>query len=387
VVSIYFDRQEGMKVPSAVKLNHWKELLYLGSPNARKKYYQYLWLNEMKGLGDKRKKEEKRRSRLELESLSPLPPREEDPYGTTYGLNRNTLFLRLYDTTVNKFYYNKMCNAMMFSRPLVIDCGYDEFMTPREAKNCAKQLELLITENRNHSQPFDLHFMNADPNSKLIDYLGRIIPCLYDDGYPINITDRSYLDIFPKKQLVYLSPHARDKLEEWSEDEVYIVGAMVDKSDPRPFSLAKAKKEDLKMKKLPLDDYLVWGLGSKSLTLNQMGNILLDFRLQKDWKLALDHVPKRKLQREFHPYPPRDGEEPRQAPIMSQQSYVKRKETKSQVLEDYNLINQKKGFQRSYGSESQFRFSGPNKGKNSNQQSYNKPRSNNSSRSIRYDAD
>jgi hypothetical protein len=61
---------------------------------------------------------------------------------------------------------------------------------------------------------------------------------------------------------------------------------------------------------------------------------------------------KEKVAERVHPYPPRNGKEPRQVPIVNQQSYVKRKETKSQILEDYDLINQRKGFQRSYGSES-----------------------------------
>lgn len=63
-----------------------------------------------------------------------------------------------------------------------------------------------------------------------------------------------------------------------------------------PLSLAKAKKEKIKMMKLPLDKYLQWGAGSgKSLTLNQVTSILLDIKHTGDWKYALRHVPKRKL--------------------------------------------------------------------------------------------
>lgn len=50
------------------------------------------------------------------------------------------------------------------------------------------------------------------------------------------------------------------------------------------------------MAKLPLEKYLAWGSSSdKSLTLNQMMNILLDIRHTKDWKKALEHIPNRKL--------------------------------------------------------------------------------------------
>lgn len=63
-----------------------------------------------------------------------------------------------------------------------------------------------------------------------------------------------------------------------------------------PLSLAKAKKEGIRMLKFPLDKYLLWGAGSgKSLTLNQCISVLLDIRATGDWEYALRHVPRRKL--------------------------------------------------------------------------------------------
>lgn len=50
------------------------------------------------------------------------------------------------------------------------------------------------------------------------------------------------------------------------------------------------------MARLPLDRYLQWGSGSgKSLTLNQMLNILLELKDTGDWRKALTFVPKRKI--------------------------------------------------------------------------------------------
>ncbi|TMW39506.1 hypothetical protein DOY81_015414, partial [Sarcophaga bullata] len=63
-----------------------------------------------------------------------------------------------------------------------------------------------------------------------------------------------------------------------------------------PLSLAKAKRLGLRMARLPLDRYLQWGAGSgKSLTLNQMINILLDLKTTGDWMRSLRHVPRRKV--------------------------------------------------------------------------------------------
>lgn len=61
-------------------------------------------------------------------------------------------------------------------------------------------------------------------------------------------------------------------------------------------SLAKAKRLGLRMARLPLEQYLQWGPGSgKSLTLNQMINILLDLKQTGNWMHALRHVPRRKI--------------------------------------------------------------------------------------------
>lgn len=44
--------------------------------------------------------------------------------------------------------------------------------------------------------------------------------------------------------------------------------------------------------------YLNWGLGGKSLALNQIVSILLDIKSTGNWQHALRHVPRRKLLRD-----------------------------------------------------------------------------------------
>lgn len=46
---------------------------------------------------------------------------------------------------------------------------------------------------------------------------------------------------------------------------------MVDKMKVEPLSLAKAKREKIRMAKLPIDLYLDWKQGTKNLTINQVG--------------------------------------------------------------------------------------------------------------------
>lgn len=72
-------------------------------------------------------------------------------------------------------------------------------------------------------------------------------------------------------------------------------GGMVDKRITQPFSLAKAKKEKIRCAKLPLDNFLDWGTGHKSLTLNQVMAIMNDWRRTNDWNYSFRHIPRRKL--------------------------------------------------------------------------------------------
>lgn len=284
-------RQEGFRIPELtfMKTQHWQELLNKESRSQRRRYLEFLWKTEKKKENAKIKKEQ---ARIERENR----PEYVDDGHIRYGLNHNTFFIRIYDTTINNMYNSRLIQAMQFGQKLVIDCGYDDSMTSRECMNCAKQLMLAFSENRMHDDPFDLHLCNVNNSKVTMQSLGRHIATLHEPWFPLHLHPTSYLDIFPKDKLVYLTPHCREELREYDHDTVYIVGAIVDKINHEPLSLAKAKWEGLRMAKLPLDRYLQWGSGSgKSLTINQMVSILLDIKTTGDWEHALRHVPRRKV--------------------------------------------------------------------------------------------
>ncbi|XP_075237096.1 tRNA methyltransferase roswell [Lycorma delicatula] len=282
-------RQEGLLVPSKLKTDEWKELINLKTRSAKLKYLKFLFLNEVKRRNDKIRKERKRQKREE--GFKELVNSNH----IRYGLGGCTIFLRISDVTMNNLGNSRLISAMQFGQDLIVDCGYDEYMSKKEMNYCAKQLMLVFAGNRNNNEPFNVHFCNANPDSYLIKQLKKFIPTLYEWDFPINVTEKSYLDLFPKEKLVYLTPHCRENLTTFNHDDIYIVGGIVDKLNCEPLSLAKAKKEGLKMAKFPLERYLMWGSGSKSLTLDQCTEILLELKKSGDWEKALEHVPKRKL--------------------------------------------------------------------------------------------
>lgn len=71
---------------------------------------------------------------------------------------------------------------------------------------------------------------------------------------------------------MYLSPHGQYDLEKYDPDDVYVIGAIVDKTDQTPYSLRKAKKEEVRCARFPLEQYVEWKNGTKYLCLNQVCN-------------------------------------------------------------------------------------------------------------------
>lgn len=153
----------------------------------------------------------------------------EDTGEIKYGLLHNTLFLRIYESTINRFYNGQLLQAMMFEPKIVFDCGYEDNMNQREIHNCAKQLTLSFASNRVHVNPMFLHFCNLKEDGLLMEYFSTNMPNILDDDFPATITSQSYLDLFPRDQLLYLTPHCRTDITEYNPDMVYIIGALVDK--------------------------------------------------------------------------------------------------------------------------------------------------------------
>ena len=290
-------KQDGMRAPSGLSLEQWKELLQLPSLSKRRKYLTFLFKLEMIKMNKKQKKvEDKMRKEAERASEKEEEKESDRPEHIQYGLGKNTIFLKIYDTKIDQYHNSKMLTASIFDQPIVYDLSYDQNMTSAEQRNAAKQLLLTLVSNREHIQPLPIQLCNVNFNSPVMKHLAKMIPTLYNPEFPIGISHKSYLDMYERQRIVYLTPHCQTELVEYDPDSVYIVGCLVDKCDTKPHSLAKAKRENVRMAKLPLDRYLTFGGGSgKSLTLNAMLSILVELRMHGDWNRALRHVPRRKL--------------------------------------------------------------------------------------------
>ncbi|GAB6026913.1 hypothetical protein CHUAL_013557 [Chamberlinius hualienensis] len=289
-------RLSGASVPITISDGQWEKIMALTSKTKRLQFYRFLCINEHRKLDHQEKKVQRslelaevRKKRDEEMKLDP------EKYTLEYGISRNTLFLRINDARMTEIYNNFMCQAILYGQKLVFDFSYSHHMTERELMNCADQLTEMYGFNRENRIPFNLYFCNLLQENLLHKYLLKAVPNLYSHNCLINVTEKSYFDLFPKEQLVYLTPDCKNDIQKFDHDAIYIIGALVDKGSKQPLSLAKAKQENIKMARLPLDYYLEWGSGDKTLTLDQMLKILLEIKNTNDWNTAFKHVPKRKL--------------------------------------------------------------------------------------------
>lgn len=288
--------QSGIKVPSIMTTEYWRALIALPNQGQRRHYLRFLWSKQQKRKNEKRKKQENHQKYLEMKSNQSARASVNTNSPVKYGLNNTSLINRIRDAHINRLYNLKLLQSMCFGPHILVDCGYEPYMNLREINLCAKQLLFMWSENRDCTNPFDVIFCNLKENSPLLAKLRKVLVGIDTDPcFPFNYTEKNYLDLFPKENLVYLTPHCTETLDKFNGNDIYIIGALVDKSNSEPISLAKAKRDGIRFAKFPLDLYLNWKLGVKTLTLNQCLGIMNDVKDGRDWPFAFRHVPKRKL--------------------------------------------------------------------------------------------
>nr|CAG4650467.1 EOG090X0D3U [Sida crystallina] len=292
-------KQSGANVPSQLKPAEWDELLQQKFTSGRGKYLRFLFINEKRRAKEAEKKAIKQKSLEECRKARELESGGVNHFSPhIYGIAHNTITLRVYDTKIENTGNWRCIRSIMYGIPLVFDIGFHSQLCSQELKNTAKQLMLSFGINRDHVDPFNLHFVNYNSTSKMKQYLDSCLPTLHEPHFPINVSSQSYLDLFPKEKLVYLTPHTNQEMEKFDPDKVYIIGGIVDLKSAVPLTLAKAKREGIATAKLPLERYMAWGLGSKCLTLDTMMKIMLEMKTSGSWENALKHIPIRKLKTE-----------------------------------------------------------------------------------------
>ncbi|KAI2810071.1 tRNA methyltransferase 10 C [Blomia tropicalis] len=220
-----------------------------------------------------------------------------------YGLWHNSLLSRITKQSVRDYRHKWLLRqSAMFGQKLIIDLDYDEYMKLYEARLLAQQIGILYYENRANKEmnkvlPFDIHFTNCTKATNTLPALSKHIK-RFDElsSYFHHKSFIDYPELFPRKHLVYLSPHATKSLKTYSHEDIYIIGGYNDRTSHVCASNVKAEKADIRCYRLPLDEFVRWKQGNKNLCLNQVVMILQAMKQTNDWRYAISNfAPQRKL--------------------------------------------------------------------------------------------
>ncbi|XP_037380497.1 tRNA methyltransferase 10 homolog C [Talpa occidentalis] len=275
----------GREVPECISEEELKTVMECVSKSSKKKYLKYLYVKEKV----KKAKQIKKQMKAEANEKA---KKDRLPESTTED-KKDFLFLRLWDRNMDIAMGWKGAQAMQFGQPLVFDMAYDDYMNPKEMQYTVSQLLESEGWNRRNVDPFHIYFCNL----KIDGSYHRELVKRYGEKWNkllLTATEKSYVDIFPKDSIIYLTADSPNVMTSFKHDKIYIVGSFVDKHMHPGASLAKAKRLKLATQCLPLDKYLQWDTGTKNLTLDQMIRILLCLKNTGSWEEALKFVPKRK---------------------------------------------------------------------------------------------
>jgi ribonuclease P protein 1 len=111
---------------------------------------------------------------------------------------------------------------------VVIDCGFEqEHAREHYLLNLVDQVQYLFAEMTRFHSPSFIYLCNLSRQGKLQAEFDRRAPL---ENLFIEATESSYLDIFPKEKLIYLSPDSNVEMTTFDHDAVYIIGGIIDLS-------------------------------------------------------------------------------------------------------------------------------------------------------------
>lgn len=182
-----------------------------------------------------------------------------------------------------------------------IDCAYEDQMTEKEINSLAQQIRYCYAQNKRSTHP--CRFVVANLEGKTNENLKK------ESGFPdhwkargFECSDKPLSELFLdcKPRLVYLSSDSDNVLEHLSNDEIYVIGGIVDRNRLTRAAISRAESLGIKTAKLPIDQYVKLS-ATKVLTCNHVFQILLKYReLGNNWKQAIMEIlPQRKTIKEI----------------------------------------------------------------------------------------
>jgi tRNA (guanine9-N1)-methyltransferase len=172
---------------------------------------------------------------------------------------------------------------------IVIDCGFDSELTEKERTSLRQQLMYSHAVNKRSETPIQL--IATSVSESLQQELSKISW----DKWSIDLIKESYIEKYPKEQLVYLTADSGIELDSFDENMVYIVGGLVDHNRLKMITFDKANQQGIQTARLPLSKYVKLE-SSAVLTVNHVISLIVKYHETKDWAVSINSsIPIRKI--------------------------------------------------------------------------------------------
>ncbi|CAF1085953.1 unnamed protein product [Rotaria sp. Silwood1] len=294
-------RESGERVPDDIPDEYWPELISSPLLNNRKSIYNYLFLREI----SKRKRAAEKAALQERRIKSAARHVELAAAGlplTNYP-GYTSMFRQLTGGHTERWIRdNKLIAQARLGEHILVDCGFEiEHARSKYVSKLVDQIEYFFANIHQYHSPSFVTLCNFATDGQIQKEFARRIN--QNRGVScFEVTEASYLDLFDRQKLIYLSPHSQYEMSEYDHDAVYIIGAIIDSSvGGRPLTLAKAKRDNIKHQRLPLERYLKFGSSaSRTLSLDKIYFILMALKHGQSWSEAFQAIPDRKVAERFN---------------------------------------------------------------------------------------
>ncbi|CAD8188728.1 unnamed protein product [Paramecium octaurelia] len=168
---------------------------------------------------------------------------------------------------------------------IIIDCGFEDNMSDKEQRSLARQLSELYTENRKTDVPLKLYVTNIYPT------LHKYLEQYHYKQWQLVSDEKLFTDIdeFQQANIVYLSPDGEEELQEIKEDEVYVIGGLVDRVIIKNATLNRSRQLGVRSAKLPIGQFIKKSY-KKCLNVSTAALMISGWLKYKDWSKAFDSI-------------------------------------------------------------------------------------------------
>jgi hypothetical protein len=149
-----------------------------------------------------------------------------------------------------------IAQAFLRNNPAVVfDFQFEHLnVYEKSLRSLLMQITQAYGANARSFDPFRLYFTSFKKDGKFNSAMeDRNINI---DDLMVVDSEKSYLDLFPKEKLIYLSPNSKNEMQEVDEDKVYIIGVLSDEREKSPHTYNQARLEGIKTERFPIEKYV-----------------------------------------------------------------------------------------------------------------------------------